>query len=480
MSKTATTSPRIVDIALLSLPYAELERRNRALIKLRDEKDSVYWEEFARTSIQKEEGITNIILCFSDIEGKLHTITYDKEFLLDSADNLTFDGSSIRGFTKQSESDLRLSVDWSSMLYVPADIFGPGKILFFANIHTRDRKTYASDFRGVFQEYTAALKKKQGITMQASAEIEGFLFSGVDAEQRCITDSFDLVAQGGYYRDLPGDSIRTFIDTTSRALHAMGFRIEKNHPEVSPSQFEINFHFTNALRAADEILLYKYVCRQIARSMGMTASFLPKPIVGMNGNGMHTNISLSKAGKNLFWDPKGKDQLSSIAWEMISRILGHAESLCLILNSSVNAYRRLDPHYEAPNEIKVSAVDRGSMIRIPVANSTSARIEVRSVAPDANPYLVLYSLLRIGVEREFTASPSDSQAYLFGNLYDAIEAFEKSAIIPSLIGDDNAQKYAFWKKQSAYRCARELGTSVKAPEVAYHHEVTNQALWNAF
>ena len=170
----------------------------------------------------------------------------------------------------------------------------------------------------------------------------------------------------------------------------MGFQNEKDHPEVAPSQFEINYGYGEVVAAADQIQLYKLICRQVATHMGLTASFLPKPVVGVNGSGMHTNVSISKDGKNLFWDPKGEEKLSKLGWEFVDRILTHGNDLCLLLNASVNAYRRLDPHFEAPNQIKASAVDRGSMIRIPIGNERSMRVEVRSVGPDANPYMVMY------------------------------------------------------------------------------------------
>ena len=204
---------------------------------------------------------------------------------------------------------------------------------------------------------------------------------------------------GGYYHSLPGDLLRTFIDTTAEVQRAMGFQNEKDHPEVAPSQFEINYGYGEVVAAADQIQLYKLICRQVATRMGLTACFLPKPVVGVNGNGMHTNVSISKAGKNLFWDPKGEEKLSKLGWSFIDRILTHANDICLLLNSSVNAYRRLDPHFEAPNQIKASPVDRGSMIRIPIGNEKSSRVEVRSVAPDANPYLVMYSIFKIGIGR---------------------------------------------------------------------------------
>ena len=162
----------------------------------------------------------------------------------------------------------------------------------------------------------------------------------------------------------------------------------------------MNFSYADALRTADLIQLYKLVCRQVANGMGLTATFLPKPIMGINGTGMHTNISLSKNGKNIFYEKNGKRGLSSEAQDFISRILNHAQEMCLVLNSSVNAYRRLDPHFEAPNQIQVSSIDRGSMVRIPVGNEKTARIEVRSVGADANPYLLLYTLIKTGLQGE--------------------------------------------------------------------------------
>src|SRR5690606_1796440 len=169
------------------------------------------------------------------------------------------------------------------------------------------------------------------------------------------------------------------------------------YPEVAPSQFEINYSYADALIAANQIQLYKLVARQVAYLNNYTASFLPKPIAGVNGNGMHTNISLSKNRENLFYNANGKDKISDTNRCFIDSILSNARDICLVLNSSVNSYRRLDPSYEAPNEIKASAIDRGSMIRIPLGNARSARVEVRSVAPDANPYLVMSTLIKTGL-----------------------------------------------------------------------------------
>ena len=463
----------------LEIPYAMLEEMNLTAREQRDTIDPKKQEAVYRDYLEKEARIKAITLCFTDIEGKLHMLDYDKKFLLNSADNLTFDGSSIRGFTAQKESDLRLSVDWTSFIWLPADIFGAGKVIMFANIMNRERGQYESDFRGLLQQYTREIKAKQGLVAYAAPELEGFLLDGIHAEQNFSEEQgFTLISMGGYYHSLPLDKLRQFIDTAAEAQRAMGFKNEKDHPEVAPSQFEINFSYDEVLRTADRIQLYKLVCRQIARSMGMTASFLPKPVVGINGSGMHTNFSLARNGKNIFYDKNGQDGLSTQAWDVISRVLNHAEDICLVLNPSVNAYRRLDPHFEAPNQIKVSPNDRGSMIRIPVANERTARIEVRSVAPDANPYLVMYTLLKTAIEGQKSVGKTKDR-FLPGNIYDALAHFEKSDFVAKILGT-NKEKYLAFKTAQADRCPKELGTKVKRGEVVFHHEVTNQVLWNNF
>ena len=218
--------------------------------------------------------------------------------------------------------------------------------------------------------------------------------------------------------------------------------------------------------------------------MDLTACFLPKPVAGVNGNGMHTNMSVSRKGKNLFWDAKGKDDLSASAWDFIQRILTNAKDLCLILNPSVNAYRRLDPHFEAPNQIKVSATDRGSMVRIPLGNERSARIEVRSVAPDVNPYMAIYALFRTGLEGPPMEDEGEAKRartrFLPDNIYDAIRLFKASKWAQELLGEDVHEKFAEVKQAPAERCPKALGTRIKRSEIMFHHEVTNQYLWSQF
>src|SRR3979411_11863 len=468
----------------LALSYDELEQLNLKAKEQRQNRVAAHKVQEDRVKyLSDEKRIKAVNVLFSDLEGRLNMLDYYKKFLIKSGDNLTFDGSSIRGFTAQRESDLRLGICWDAFYWAPADVFGTGKILVFGDVVDKDGTPYGADIRGLLKGFAADLYKKKGHTLNAANEIEGFLFQGADAERRYHeTNAFNYVNTGGYYHSLPGDPLRMFIDTTAEVQRAMGFQNEKDHPEVAPSQFEINYTYSEVVGAADQIQLYKLICRQVATKMGLTASFLPKPVVGVNGSGMHTNVSISEDGKNLFWDAKGEEKLSKMGWSFVDRILTHGNDLCLLLNPSVNAYRRLDPHFEAPKQIKASPLDRGSMIRTPIGNEKSMRVEVRSVAPDANPYLVMHSIFKTGIPGDTAKIKNLRQAerYLPDNIYDAMENFNQAEWTTKLLGEDVKSRYVELKQASADRCARQLGTFVKVPEVQYHHDVYNQFLWNLF
>lgn len=470
----------------LEIPYNELEELNLEVKEdrlRRTPPDKV--RETRLKYLHDEKRIKAVTVCFSDLEGRLHMLDYDKKFLLRSMDNLTFDGSSIHGFSQQSESDLRLAVDWGAFYWLPSDVFGPGKVLVFCDVLGRDGRPYPADFRGQLKQYANDLFAKDGTLCQAATEIEGFLFKGRDAEQHYHeTGKFEVISTGGYYHSLPGDELRDYIDRAAEAQRAMGFLNEKDHPEVAPSQFEMNFQYAEVLVTADQVQLYKLLCRQIAAEMGLTASFLPKPVTGVNGSGMHTNLSLSRGDRNIFHDADGKDGLSKAGWDFLDRILNGANDICLVLNSSVNAYRRLDPQFEAPNQIKASANNRGAMVRIPFANARTSRIEVRSVAPDANPYLMLYTLLRTGLEGPPSPPEDESKRsrtrFLPDNVLDAIRLFKQSAWVPQMLGEGAQAKYAELKQAAAERCPKQLGRLIKPSEIQFHHEVTNQYLWGLF
>jgi glutamine synthetase len=466
----------------LEIPYDELEELNlSAKADRQARKDPGLVQEERLRYLAEEKRIKAITVCFTDLEGRFHMLDYDKKFLIKSSDNLTFDGSSVRGFTRQQESDLRLGIDWSAFYWLPADIFAAGKVLVFGEVLERDGSPYRADMRGKLKSYVKDLYEKEGKTSYVANEVEGILFKGRHAEQTFVeTGAFDMLTTSGYYHTLPADPLRLFIDGAAEVQRAMGFQNEKDHPEVAPAQFELNYSFVESLIAADQVVLYKLICRQVADRLGMTASFLPKPITGVNGNGMHANMSIGQADKNLFYDKSGEEGLSGTAWDFVDRTLTNALDLCLILNPSVNAYRRLDPHFEAPNQIKASAIDRGTMVRIPIGNERTARVEVRSIASDTNPYMTLYALLRTGLEGPLVENIRQHEAILPDNIYDAIQHFCSSGWAAKLLGAEVRDRYAELKRAAAVRSPRLLGTCIKTGEVQFHHEITNQYLWNQF
>ncbi|MBS7380368.1 MAG: hypothetical protein KIG72_03760 [Bradymonadales bacterium] len=282
---------------------------------------------------------------------------------------------------------------------------------------------------------------------------------------------------------MPNTPLKLFIDHFAEAQRALGFENEKDHPEVAPSQFELNYRCAEALIACDQVQIYKLLARQIAAMNGLTACFLPKPLMKVNGSGMHANISVSQHGKNLMFDPAGVGQFSEFGWQCVDRVLYHARDFCLVANSSVNSYRRLDPNFEAPNDIRVSTNDRSAIIRLPKGNERTSRFELRAVGPDANPYLLVYVLLQLMMEKypKITPEMRNNESHkLPGNIYDAIADFEQSAAMKQILGAENHAKYASLKRAVANRSPHDLGNRIKRGEIVFHHEVTNQCLWTDF
>lgn len=455
-----------------------LETKGRQEARCSDEEQ----KETIISYLKGQKRLRAVTVAFSDLEGRFHTLDYDKNFLIDSHDNLTFDGSSVRGLSTVDNSDLRLDIDWGSFRILPQDIMGDGMVIVFGQINDQDGSPYISDIRGNLKKYTQRLYEQEKKVANVAVEIEGFLFAGRGAEQTYTSRTgFEFVNQGGYFNALPQDDLKLYIDHLANAKRTLGFKNEKDHPEVAPSQFELNYSYTDVLLAADQIQLYKLLARQLADLHGNTACFLPKPVAGINGNGMHTNMSISQDGKNTFYDAGGENNLSKSAHEFVDGILSCGEELCVLMNSSVNSYRRLDPNYEAPNKIKTSAVDRTSMVRVPLGNEKSARIEVRTVAPDANPYLLFTALLKAGLEGPRKGIKSSGKVEMLpDNIYGALDAFEGSSFLKEALGEVNHAKYAELKRAQANRCPKELGNIVKTEEILFHHEVTNQFIWSKF
>src|SRR5712691_9232977 len=228
----------------LALSYDELEQLNLNAKEQRQKRVASHKIQEERIKyLTDEKRIKAVTVLFSDLEGRLHMLDYDKKFLIKSWDNLTFDGSSIRGFTAQREIDLRLAMDWGAFYWAPSDVFGSGKVLVFGHVIDKDGSAYAADIRGVLKGYADNLHEKKSYNE---------------------TGKFEYVNTGGYYHSLPGDPLRTFIDTTAEVQRAMAFQNEKDHPEVAPSQFEINYGYGEVVSAADQIQLYKLICRQVA------------------------------------------------------------------------------------------------------------------------------------------------------------------------------------------------------------------------
>ena len=225
----------------LTIPYDELEEMNlQAKEKRRNRAPAHKIQEERLKYLTDEKRIKAVTVLFSDLEGRLHMLDYDKKFLIKSWDNLTFDGSSIRGFTAQRESDLRLSMDWSAFYWGPADVFGSGKVLVFGQVIDKDGTPYSADIRGVLKGFADGLHKDEGYTLNAANEIEGFLFNGADAERAYYeTRKFDYVNTGGYYHSLPGDPLRTFIDTTAEVQRAMGFRMRRTIRKWRPHNLRL-------------------------------------------------------------------------------------------------------------------------------------------------------------------------------------------------------------------------------------------------
>jgi glutamine synthetase len=370
-------------------------------------------------------------VCFTDLEGRLHMLDYDKKFLLKLG----------------RQPDVRRLVDprvlaaarvgpapgdrLAGVLLAAVRRVRPGQGAGVRRGAAPGRRAVPADLRARLKQYTENLLHKDGTTAQFGHEIEGFLFKGRDAERRYRRDRQVRVHLDRRLLPLAAGRPAAQVHRHRGGGPARdGLRNEKDHPEVAPSQFEMNYSYTEALIAADQVQLYKLLCRQVAKNMDMTASFLPKPVTGINGNGMHTNMSIGKREEPVL-GPGRRGRRVRSGWAFIERILYSAPDICLILNPSVNAYRRLDPHFEAPNQIKASAIDRGSMVRIPLGNERSARIEVRSVAPDANPYMVIYTSCCAGLEgpqdrRRGRQTSAVRTRFLPDNIHDAIRLFKGS------------------------------------------------------
>lgn len=342
----------------------------------------------------EENDVEFIRMQFTDIFGQMKNVAITRAQLEKALNNqIMIDGSSIEGFTRIHESDQYLHPDLDTFVILPWRPQHERVARLICDVYNPDGTPFVGDPRHVLKnmlDKAAAL----GYTFNVGPECEFFLFD-TDEKGRPTTHTSD---EAGYFDLGPLDHGEGTRREICIALEEMGFEIEASHHEVAAGQHEIDFKYADALTAADNIMTFKLAVKTIAQRNGLHATFMPKPIFGMNGSGMHTNMSLFKDGKNIFFDENGERKLSREAYSFIAGLLKHAKSLVAVTNPLVNSYKRLVPGYEAPVYLAWSASNRSALIRIPAARGQSTRVELRCPDPSCNPYLALVVCLAAGLD----------------------------------------------------------------------------------
>ena len=345
--------------------------------------------------IVRDEKVEFIRLQFTDIFGMLKNVSITAKQLEKALDNqCMFDGSSIEGFVRIEESDMYLSPDTDSFVILPwnSEIGKTARLI--CDVYTSDGKPFEGDPRHVLKR---ALNKAAGMgydTFNVGPECEFFLFL-IDDEGNPTTITHD---KAGYFDLGPVDLGEKARRDMCLTLEEMGFEVEQSHHEEAPGQHEIDFKYTDALNAADAIQTFKLVVKTIAQKHGLHATFMPKPVYGIAGSGMHVNTSLFNKGKNVFYDENGPLELSQEAYWFIGGLMKNIRSITALTNPLVNSYKRLIPGYEAPVYIAWSARNRSPLIRVPSARGTATRLELRCPDPSCNPYLALAAILSAGLD----------------------------------------------------------------------------------
>ncbi|WP_066320955.1 type I glutamate--ammonia ligase [Bacillus sp. FJAT-29814] len=343
----------------------------------------------------KEENVKFIRLQFTDILGTIKNVEIPISQLEKALDNkMMFDGSSIEGFVRIEESDMYLFPDLDTWVVFPWTA-EKGKVArLICDISNPDGTPFAGDPRSNLKRVLREMEELGFTDFNLGPEPEFFLFKLDEKGEPTL----ELNDKGGYFDFAPTDLGENCRRDIVLELEEMGFEIEASHHEVGPGQHEIDFKYADALTACDQIQTFKLVVKTIARKHGLHATFMPKPLFGVAGSGMHMNLSLFNEGKNTFFDPTGDLQLSDTARQFIAGVLKHATSFTAVTNPTVNSYKRLVPGYEAPCYVAWSAQNRSPLVRIPASRGMSTRIEVRSVDPSANPYLAMAVLLKAGLD----------------------------------------------------------------------------------
>ena len=410
----------------------------------------------------REGDIEFIRLQFTDIFGQLKNVAITASQIEKAVNNqCMFDGSSIEGFVRIDESDQYLYPDLKSYRVFPW-VSQYGKVArMICDVYNVDGTPFAGDPRYVLKRALQKAKDMGYDAFNVGPEAEFFLFQ-TDEEGKPTTKTND---EAGYFDLGPLDHGESTRREICMALEAMKFEIEASHHECAQGQHEIDFKYEEALHAADNIMTFKLVVKTLAQKNGLHATFMPKPIFGVAGSGMHTNMSLFRDGKNVFYDPSDPRGLSKEAYSFIAGLLAHVKGMAAVTNPLVNSYKRLVPGYEAPCYLAWSASNRSALIRIPAARGQSTRVELRCPDPCCNPYLELAACLAAGldgIEKGMTPPPEVTQNIfamdeeqrlangiesLPGSLDEAIKALQADPLILDALGEHVAENYIEGKKK---------------------------------
>ncbi|WP_161883759.1 glutamine synthetase family protein [Deinococcus alpinitundrae] len=420
-----------------------------------------------------QEGRVNFLrLQFTDILGTIKNIEVPRsQFEKALSGGVMFDGSSIQGFTRIEESDMLLAPDLSTFLIYPQfsrEEGERGKVArIICDVNLPSGEPFSGDPRTVLKRQIARAAEA-GLTLYAGTEPEFFLFErGEDG--RGTTRTGD---HAGYFDLAPLDKGERLRREIANKLVEMGFEIEGAHHEAAPGQHEIDFRYQDALAAADAISTFKFVVKRVALEYGLLASFLPKPVAGVNGSGLHVHLSLFKDGHNTFYDPAGEFELSDTALHFIGGLLEHAPGMCAVTNPTVNSFKRLVPGFEAPVNVAWSTSNRSALVRVPAKRANSTRAEFRLPDPSCNPYLALAVMLAAGLDgiAQKTVPPPAIQRNIYQmtvrekrhhrvrelprDLYDALDSLERDEVISAALGDHALEHYlrakrAEWRSYAA-------------------------------
>lgn len=400
-------------------------------------------------------------LQFTDIMGVNKNVEIPRsQFAKALAGDILFDGSSIEGFVRIEESDMLLVPDLKTFRIFPWGDGGARVGRVICDIHRPDGTPFDGDPRFVLKRQIQRAEA-MGFVMNAGVEAEFFVFKRGSSGQP-TTETHDV---GSYFDLAPADLGEDARRAIVSALEQMGFEIEAAHHEVANGQHEIDFRHADALTTADNIATFRFVVKYVANQFGLTASFMPKPIYGQNGSGMHTHQSLFKDGKNAFWDGAAQWELSDVALHYIGGILKHARGFCAITNPLVNSYKRLVPGYEAPVNVAWSMRNRSPLVRVPARRREGTRVEVRMPDPSSNPYLALAVMLASGLDGIETKAdyrePVDTNIFemsfrekrrlriddLPHDLNEACDELEKDDLILSALGEHIAKHFLDAKRR---------------------------------